>query len=1525
MKTRVPPLYLVLSMAAFLSGLVPHAEAAEEKRRPNVVFILTDNHGAWTLGCYGNPDIQTPNIDRMAAEGILFNRAFANNAVCSPTRATYLTGLMPSQHGVHNFLRGGRLQTGEEAHNTLEEFTSLPEVLAANGYSCGLVGKWHLGNNLQPNEGLNDYWITMPHGGTSTFHGAQVIENGEIRKEPEYLTDFWTEHALKFIEQSQGKDQPFFLYLAYNGPYGLSRYQLESSGNRHAAFYADKDMPSFPRGVIHPWEFNNREYFGNPVSIRRYGEELSAIDDGVGAIMDKLKELGLDEDTLIVFTADQGWAGGQHGLWGMGDHTRPINALDYSMRIPLIFRQPNSIPGGRKSDLMTSNYDFMPSVLGYLGLKNQMPAEPKSPGRDYSAELKGGKVGEWDNRVFYEYETLRAVRTEDWKYVERYQDGYDELYHLAEDPEELHNLISDPAAEGKKAELKSAMDAFFKEYSTEKYNLWEGGESQPMTLVWGEEAKKRAETRAEDGMLASAIDPGFNPPPFALPDGLVAEVAAAPPLVQHPIMAAFDDRGRLFVSENAGLNLKKEELEAQKPNSIRVLEDTNQDGIFDSWKVFADGLTFPQGALWLHGSLYVMSPPSLWRFDDMDGDGIADERTELVTGFDYTGNAADVHGPFLHPNGRIYWCHGRKGHVVHDEFGHLVSENKGARIWSCNPDGSDLQVFAGGGMDNPVELDFTESGDVVGSVNLFYGRPRGDVLVHWLYGGAYPRHDQELVVAEFPRTGPLLPEFHNFGHVAVSGMCRYRSGALNPEWKDSFLVTHFNTQKITRTQVAPEGSSYRAVSTEPILEINSPDVHLTDVLEDANGDLLVLDTGGWFRIGCPTSQVAKPEIPGAIYRIRKAGAIDKKADPRGRTIDWEDESHESLAHKLDGPSFAIRERASEELAIRGEASLTALEEALASDSPRLRRNAIWTLTRMNFFDARELVRAALKDSDAGVRKAACHSAGVTLDENAVRTLAQLVRNDPSPAVVREAATSLGRLGKPQGVDALLSVLRKEDIDRSLEHAAIFALIEIGDYDLTLQGLKSGLPHLQARTLWALDQMANTKLGAAPVIALLDHQDEPLAATAIEIVKRHEEWDAALSNRFGDWLGNGSLSPEQSAAIAAVAPAFLATPPMQNVVSTLLSSNDARLKLLGLNAIANSTHTELQEDWIEPITAILRDDGGGGLLPAALDALGKVQSTAFDDGLRALGTQEKLPALLRVRALRAVANQDAALDDASFKLLTDLLAPDSEPLQQLEAAQMLGSARLNTAQLVQVAGLTKNAGPMALPPLLKAFERSKAPEAGAALAEALPQSPGIGNVDADELKRLILRFPPEVYEKMKPTLDEQLARKEQQAARLAELAAKLDEGDAERGREAFAQAKGGCIACHQIGGVGRAIGPNLSTIGQIRTKRDLLESILYPSESLARDFETYNVALSDGSAQFGLIQRETADTVYLTNPAGEEIPIPRTKVQTITPVPMSLMPQGLDLAMTQQDLLDLIAYLKSLDGAEANAQDAQPSR
>src|SRR5947209_16133440 len=154
----------------------------------------------------------------------------------------------------------------------------------------------------------------------------------------------------------------------------------------------------------------------------------------------------------------------------------------------------------------------------------------------------------------------------------------------------------------------------------------------------------------------SAAPPGEMP--FQVPAGFVAEKIAGPPLVEHPVFACFDDRGRLYVADNAGKNLKAEELLKELPNCIRLLEDTKGTGVYDKSTIFADRLSMPMGVLWHDGYVYCCSPPSLWRFNDKG------ERTELVTKFGFTGNAADIHGPFLGPEGRLWWTDGRHGHEI---------------------------------------------------------------------------------------------------------------------------------------------------------------------------------------------------------------------------------------------------------------------------------------------------------------------------------------------------------------------------------------------------------------------------------------------------------------------------------------------------------------------------------------------------------------------------------------------------------------------------------------------------------------------------------------------------------------------------------------------------------------------------------------------------------------------------------------------------------------------------------------------
>jgi len=446
-------------------------------RRPNIVFIITDNQSPWTLGCYGNSEILTPNVDRLAAGGVRFDNNFCVNPVCSPNRATCLTGLMPSQHGVHRWLgvETPSAQMGPDAYCTIEEFANLPRILADEGCRCGQVGKWHLGDSLHPQLGFT-YWFAMTQGHTASFYDMEAVWQGKVYNEPRHFVDATAAHAVDFL--SQVGDQPFFLYVGFNGPYGVDGDLLKGHRNRHTAYYADKELACFPRTEPHPWQVTFREAFGNPTARRSYAAAVSGVDDGVGRILQKLAEMGVADNTLVIFTADHGCCTGHHGMWGFGEHARPFNMFQTTMRVPLIFRHPGRIPAGSVFETMTCNYDLLPSLLTYLDLESHVPDHPKLPGRSYAPALVGEKLDWGEQIVFAEYENTRAVQTAEWKLVRRHPSGPDELYDLANDPGERNNLAGRGKCAGVERTMTARLEEFFGRYPDPHYDLWHGGRSK---------------------------------------------------------------------------------------------------------------------------------------------------------------------------------------------------------------------------------------------------------------------------------------------------------------------------------------------------------------------------------------------------------------------------------------------------------------------------------------------------------------------------------------------------------------------------------------------------------------------------------------------------------------------------------------------------------------------------------------------------------------------------------------------------------------------------------------------------------------------------------------------------------------------------------------------------------------------------------------------------------------------------------------------------------------------------------------
>jgi choline-sulfatase len=447
----------------------PLLRAAGEK--PNVVFCMTDDHGFWASSPYGCADMHTPNLQRLADGGARFTRAFSCTPVCSPSRMTYMTGLIPSQHGVQDWLIPEDAY-GSGSHRFLEGHTAYSEVLAKHGYTLGLVGKWHMGLDDTAQAGFT-YWASVPGGG-GTYRDPEFVKNGEKIKYQGYKTDAVGDYAIEFLNKYH--DRPFCLQVPFYAPHTPFDYQPEV----YRQWYNSSKFPCFPDVPMHPWQNAGlANLYGKRDPKHAYSALIAGMDHNLGRIVKRLEELGVRDNTLVIFTADQGWNAGHHGVWGKGNGTVPLNMYEESLHVPLIWNFPGRIRAGITPAPMVSNYDFFPTILDYLGVP--MPKDRvKRPGRSYAPFLRGESPA-WRNRLYFEYEYVRGVRTENLKYVERTKEWPSELWDLEADPGETHNALDDPKHRKDLAALRSDMHSFFKTHGAPPLEDWRSTTKQKLS------------------------------------------------------------------------------------------------------------------------------------------------------------------------------------------------------------------------------------------------------------------------------------------------------------------------------------------------------------------------------------------------------------------------------------------------------------------------------------------------------------------------------------------------------------------------------------------------------------------------------------------------------------------------------------------------------------------------------------------------------------------------------------------------------------------------------------------------------------------------------------------------------------------------------------------------------------------------------------------------------------------------------------------------------------------------------------
>lgn len=1036
-------------------------------------------------------------------------------------------------------------------------------------------------------------------------------------------------------------------------------------------------------------------------------------------------------------------------------------------------------------------------------------------------------------------------------------------------------------------------------------------------------------------LLAMTGATAAAPPALRAPLGFAIELAAEAPLVRYPMFACLDDLGRLYVAESSGLDLYAELAAQTRKCQIRRLEDRDGDGVYETSLVFADQLVYPMGLAWRDGRLYVADPPNLVALEDRTGDGTADRRTVILSGFGHLDNGS-LHGLTFGPDGLLYMTMGSPdGYRFQTEDGREVRGESGALI-RCRPDGSQPEVVCRGFV-NLVEIAFLPTGEIVGTDNWFQ-QPAGglrDALVDLTAGGLYPyladRGTQQ------PLTGVTLPPVSLFPAVALSGIERVRSGMWPAELRESLFTAQFNARRVVRHELVRSGSTFRTTE-EDFITSDDPDFHPSDVLEDADGSLLVVDTGAWYVQHCPTGKIRLAPATGGIYRVRSVGA--RTADPRGHEIAYPSLGAAPLAALLVDPRPAVRDRAQQELTLRGSQALPMLGALLEGDGPTIaKQHAVWALAAMNSEPALHELRSLLAGADDELAPLVIRATGASGDRRAAPALAGLLANRP-PQVRRAAAEALAACGSPAQVAALGEALATAE-DAHEEHALSHALFRLASVEQLSPLLTAQAPAVRKAALMLLDQPPHRAIRREQAVALLEDEAPAVRAAAVAVLRGHPEWSGDVAGVVRRLLQDDRQAAAGDPAVRELATTFPLDAGVVGAVAEAITDKlgvrSAAARAILLEVAFRAAGSDPPESLREALLACL-NEREPVLLRSAVRTAGARAISDFDAALVKIVLNVEVDALTRLAALQAVGPREPQAMAASIGLLRENLARGAAPELRLVAAQTLAVGTFDEATFVSLLEIVR-ADPLVSPDtLLPLMVRSARPDTTPAikgyLTEAMHggwrpapvaildgesavfddgQANSLSKTAADlgpPFQQLLARLE-EVDAEAARRVANQAATRPDPVARLTALEPLLHGGDPGRGQQVFFNSRAACSTCHRLGNKGGSIGPDLTRIGLIRSGRDLLESIAVPSSTFAQAYETYLVVTADGQAFSGILVHQDERSVTLRDAGGLEHQFDRGSLEELRRLPSSLMPEGLDRVLKPEDLRDLLAFLGSL--------------
>jgi putative membrane-bound dehydrogenase-like protein len=997
-----------------------------------------------------------------------------------------------------------------------------------------------------------------------------------------------------------------------------------------------------------------------------------------------------------------------------------------------------------------------------------------------------------------------------------------------------------------------------------------------------------------------------------VPDGYIIERVAGPPQIRFPMFGAFDEQGRLFVTESSGGDLYDELRNQKRTCRISVLEDRDGDGIYEHARVFAEQLVPSMGLAWLEGKLFVADPPDLITLEDTNGDGVADLRTVLLTGFGHTDNGS-LHGLIFGPDGWLYMTMGwPDGYQLQHRDGPLVSGNTGALI-RCRPDGAQPEVLARG-FDQLVELIFLAGGEMIGTQCWYQNPSEGmrDSLTHLLPGGLYPQRWAD----ERPRpfaTGPeALPPLLLMPAVAHSGLAFHRGGIL-PDQALRVFSAEFNTRKVVCHTLTREGATFRAEPRD-FITTDDPDFRPSDVLEDADGSLIVIDTGSWYVQHCPTGRMRKSAAPGAIYRARRAGA-PPLPDPRGQDLVWEKATTSELGERLLDSRPFVRDRAAEALVNRGNDAIGPLKKVAHSPGAReeSRAAAVWALARVGGPASLRELRALLRATNPTVLSAVCRALAAHGDLEAAQPLEELLRH-AEPCVRLAAAEALAVCGNARTSAGLLEAMTSAP-DRMLEHAIIYALHRTARAIELRDALNHAHPLAQKAAMLVLAQEPHRLLLPADVLARLTSDHEPLRLAAQFCLRLRPDWAEHAVAFVQAQLRENDLSADGESALMNLLGSLRNDKSMELTLVRAFEEPDDIIsvsrKLSLLELIGRSEASTWSAGLRQSLTAALVHPSAE-LRLRAVRTIAVADADIWETPLRTIARDPAEDLAVRVEALASLVQRDPALDPELLALLSARLGETNSALARIRAAEVMALSRpseellrdlLRAAELdpaispnhVVAAARRGQFEPALLGRLLRylagSIERGWAVTRNQ-LDPLLQRVTAEAQAQADELERAVR------------------TQSEQQQALLLEYEPLLTGGDPARGRQIFFGAPA-CASCHRVGREGVDNGPDLTKLGAIRSGLDILESVLLPSATFAQGYDTYLVELKDGDSVTGMLSHETPDTVVLRISSGAELRVPRKDVLAITKSAQSTMPEGLLQLLTREEVADLLAFLQGL--------------